>query len=160
MTSKWLGDEISPLSSAQLNFRTAPDRWTIAEVLQHLVLGEPIYWKLFQDGMKQPTAKLDHGSSDADVLWYGIDRSHHQRTQASENPKSTAVDPSKALASFRTLHAVMLGYARTTQEDLRAHSVPEWQVDAYQCLLEISTHRQRHILQIREIKSDPAFPRQ
>jgi len=31
--------------------------------------------------------------------------------------------------------------------------------DAYQWLLLISTHRQRHILQIREVKADPKYPK-
>jgi hypothetical protein len=53
----------------------------------------------------------------------------------------------------------MLDYAGKTSDDLRAHAVPEWGVDAYQCLLEISTHEQRHILQIREIKANPGFPK-
>jgi hypothetical protein len=57
------------------------------------------------------------------------------------------------------MHATMLAYATTTIDDLRAHTVPEWGVDAYQCLLEISTHEQRHILQIREIKAAPGFPK-
>jgi hypothetical protein len=33
------------------------------------------------------------------------------------------------------------------------------QCDAYQWALLISTHEQRHILQIREIKADPRFPK-
>jgi hypothetical protein len=31
--------------------------------------------------------------------------------------------------------------------------------DAYQWALLISTHEQRHILQIREIKADPKYPK-
>ena len=31
-------------------------------------------------------------------------------------------------------------------------------MDVYQWFLMISTHSQRHILQIREIKADPKFP--
>jgi hypothetical protein len=31
-------------------------------------------------------------------------------------------------------------------------------MDVYQWFLMISTHSQRHILQIREIKADPRFP--
>jgi hypothetical protein len=38
--------------------------------------------------------------------------------------------------------------------------VPRQGSDAYQWALLISTHEQRHILQIREIKRDPRFPRQ
>jgi hypothetical protein len=53
----------------------------------------------------------------------------------------------------------MLDYARTTDQDLRGHAVSDWGTDAYQCLLEISTHAQRHILRIREIKADRGFPK-
>lgn len=38
MTQSWLTDEVSTLSAAQLNFGAAPDRWTVAEVVQHLVV--------------------------------------------------------------------------------------------------------------------------
>ena len=73
--------------------------------------------------------------------------------------KGQSVDVRQALDSFRKLHSMMLDYGRTTDADLRAHAVSDWGVDTYQCLLEISTHTQRHILQIREIKADPAFPK-
>src|SRR5271170_5313622 len=71
MTQAWLTDEVSHLSIAQLNFRPAPDKWTVAEVVQHLAIAEPNYWKLFEDGLKQPPKKLDKPANDADVLWYG-----------------------------------------------------------------------------------------
>jgi hypothetical protein len=160
MTQSWLEDEVLPLSPAQLNFRLAPDKWTVAEVVDHLAIAEPTYWKLLQDALKQPAKKLDKGATDADVLWYGIDRTRHEKTEPSKDPKGREIDTRQALDRFRTLHATMLNYARTTDEDLRGHAVPDWNVDAYQCLLEISTHEQRHILQIREIKADPGFPKQ
>ena len=159
MTQAWLTDEVSGLSAAQLNFRPAPDRWTVAEVIQHLVISEPNYWKLLQDALKQPPKKLDKQPTDADVLWYGIDRTRHEKTAADENPKDQVIDAAQALKTFLKMHAQLLQMARTTNEDLRGHAVPEWQVDAYQCLLEISTHEQRHILQIREIKSSAGFPK-
>ena len=31
MTQSWLTGEVSSLSTAQLNFRPAPDRWTVAD---------------------------------------------------------------------------------------------------------------------------------
>jgi len=159
MTQSWLLDEVSGLSPAQLEFRLAPDRWTVAEVVEHLVIAEPTYWKLFQDGMKHPTKRLNGQATDADILWYGINRVKHQKTEPYKDPKGQQIDIQQALDSFRKLHTMMLDYARTTGEDLRGHAVEDWDVDAYQCLLEISTHTQRHILQIREIKADPGFPR-
>jgi hypothetical protein len=160
MTQSWLTDEVSSLSAAQLNFRPAPDRWTVAEVVQHLAIAEPNYWKLLHDSLKQAPKKLERHATDADVLWYGIDRTRHEKTSPDENPKGQEIDAAQALKTFLAMHAQLLDMARTTNEDLRGHAVPEWNVDAYQCLLEISTHEQRHILQIREIKASPGFPKQ
>ena len=159
MTATWLPDEISPLSAAQLNFRSEPSQWTIAEVLQHLVIAEPNYWKLLQDGVSHPPAAVKDKASDADVLWYGIDRTRHDKTPAKQDPQGQNIKVWEALATYAKLHASMLDYAAKTSDDLRAHRVPEWGVDAYQCLLEISTHEQRHILQIRAIKAAPGFPK-
>jgi hypothetical protein len=52
----------------------------------------------------------------------------------------------------------LLEYVRTTEDDLRDHYVERQRCDAYQWALLISTHEQRHVLQIREIKADPKFP--
>jgi hypothetical protein len=159
MTQAWLTDEVSSLSVAQLNYRPAPDRWTVAEVVQHLVVSEPNYWKLLHDALKQPPKKLSESASDADVLWYGIDRTRHEKTSPDQNPKDQNIDAALALKKFLAMHVQLLAMARSSNEDLRGHAVPEWGVDAYQCLLEISTHEQRHILQIREIKASAKFPK-
>jgi DinB superfamily len=159
MTESWLIDEVSNLSATQLNFRMAPGRWTILEVVEHLSIAEPIYWQQLQAALKQPPKKLEKPPTDEDVLWYGIDRVHHEKTEPSKEPKGHLTDVRQGLESFRKLHATMLDYARATDDDLRGHAMPEWGTDAYQCLLGISTHDQRHILQIREIKADPAFPK-
>jgi hypothetical protein len=159
MTQAWLTDEVSSLSTAQLNFRPAPDRWTVAEVVQHLVVAEANYWKLLHDALKQPPKKLKESATDADVLWYGIDRTRHDKTSQDQNPKDQEIDAAQALKKFLAMHAQLLAMARSSDEDLRGHAVPEWGVDAYQCLLEISAHEQRHILQIREIKASAGFPK-
>lgn len=159
MTESWLIDEVSNLSPAQLNFRVAPGRWTIIEVVEHLTIAEPIYWQQFQADIKQAPRQLAKHPTDEDVLWYGIDRVRHDKTEPSKEPTGQLSDIQQGLKAFRTLHATILDYARTTDDDLRAHAIPEWGTDAYQCLLGISTHDQRHILQIREIKADPAFPK-
>jgi hypothetical protein len=116
MTESWLVDEVSGLSPAQLNFRMAPGKWTVAEVVEHLVIADPTYWELFQDGMKQPPKHLEKQATDADVLWYGINRTEHQKTEPRKDPKGQAIDIRPALDSFRKLHSMMLDYARTTDQ--------------------------------------------
>jgi hypothetical protein len=49
-------------------------------------------------------------------------------------------------------------YIKTTSDDLRNRVVQRQRSDAYQWALLISTHEQRHIVQIREIKANSRFP--
>ena len=86
MSLSWLTDEVSSLSPDQLAFRRAPDAWTILEVLDHLVVVGPIYWQDLQSALKEPGGRTSP-STDADILWYGIDRTNREKAIPSEVPK-------------------------------------------------------------------------
>jgi len=159
MTMSWLSDEVSRLSSPQVQFRPAAGAWNILEVVEHLVVAEPIYWQDFQKAMKAPPRTGPHSGTDANVLWYGIDRTERQKAVPGEGVNGQLRDVAAGLNEFRKVRARMLEYVRTTEEDLRSHYVQREGSDAYQWLLLISAHAQRHILQIREIKADPKFPK-
>ena len=152
-------EEVSGLSPAQLQFRPAPGTWSILEVLDHLVVAEPIYWQDLQKAMKAPPASRRPSASDESILWYGIDRTQRQKAISTEQPNGQLRDVRTGLDALRKLHADMLRYARTTDDDLRGHVVEREGCDAYQLFLLISTHEQRHVLQIREIKADAKFPK-
>ena len=159
MTGAWLADEVSGLSPAQLQFRPAPGKWSIIEVLEHLTISSPIYWTQLHEAMKKPPGRSRPTGTDEGILWYGIDRTQREKAIPSEDAKGRLRDVSGALKALRSLHEEMLRYARTTNDDLRAHYVERQGSDAYQWFLLISTHEQRHILQIREIKVHPDFPK-
>jgi hypothetical protein len=158
MTAAWLEDELAGLTPAQLAFRPAANVWSILDVLDHLIVVQPIYWRDLQGAT--PVASGRAGMmSDSDVLWYGIDRTHRETAIATEEPSRKARDLATALREYREHHARLLDYVRTTKDDLRRRLVERQNSDAYQWALLISTHEQRHILQIRELKVHPKFPR-
>ena len=160
MTSAWLIDELSNLSQPQLEFRRPPPgSWSILEVFEHLIVVGPIYWTDLQNAVKAPLSSRNLSSRDADILWYGIDRTRRESAIPTEVPKGQLRDLRTGLEAYRKQHAQLLQYARTTTDDLRSHFVERQGSDAYQWALLISTHEQRHILQIREIKADPKFPK-
>ena len=156
MTASWFVDEISRLSPAQLAFRPTPESWTILEIIDHLVVVAPIYWQDLQNALKAPAGRKTT-TTDANMLWYGIDRTNREKAIPTEVPKGLR-DLQAGLDAYRKQHARLLQYVRTTDDDLRGHFVERQGSDAYQWVLLISTHEQRHILQIREIKADPRFP--
>ena len=159
MTERWLVDEVTALSPAQLDFRTAPTSWTVREVMDHLVVVGTIYWEDLQAALKKPAGSRQNLSRDEDILWYGIDRTNRETAIPPELPKGRAQEFAVALAAFRRDHARLTEFIKTTAVDLRAHVVERQQCDAYQWALLISTHEQRHILQIRDIKAHAGFPR-
>ena len=81
---------------------------------------------------------------------------HHRR---GARPRGTYATVNESLAAFRKLRAEMLQFASTTEEDLRGRQYLTASQDLYQSLLMISTHAQRHILQIREVKAHKDFPK-
>ena len=159
MTAGWLEDEVSNLSRAQLEFRRATGTWSILEVLEHLVVVGPIYWEDLQRGVQGPPSGDNLASGDATILWYGINRSNREPALPTESPRGQLRDVAAGLAEYRKHHARLLQYVRTTNDDLRHRIVQRQACDAYQWALLISTHEQRHILQIREVKADQRFPK-
>ncbi|HSL21057.1 MAG TPA: DinB family protein [Vicinamibacterales bacterium] len=159
MTESWLESEIKGLTPEQMRFKMTPDSWSIVEVVEHLGIAEPQYWQRLQDSMKQPAASKKLEATDAAILWYGIDRTNRARTGEARVPKGKWSTAEAAFTEFRKLRATMLDYAKTTQDDLRSRALLEGNMDVYQWFLMISTHSQRHILQIREIKAHPGFPK-
>lgn len=158
MTASWLVDELSGVSRAQLEFRPSPDAWSIMQVIDHLVVVAPIYWQDLQAAVQAPATTRTSQTTDADILWYGIDRTRRERAVPTEVPKGQLRDLRDALDAYGRHHSRLLLYIKTTNDDLRSHVVERQACDAYQWALLISTHEQRHILQIREIKAHPKFP--
>ena len=158
MTARWLEDQVSGLSPAQLAFRPSPTSWSILDVVDHLVVVGPIYWKNLQNATPVSAGRAG-AMNDADVLWYGIDRTDREIALQNEVPSRKLQDLQVGLKAYRAQHAELLQYVQTTKDDLRGRLVERQNCDAYQWALLISTHEQRHIQQIREIKANPKFPR-
>jgi hypothetical protein len=162
MTGQVLAEQVRGLSPAQLEYKASPDRWSIRECVSHLAVAEPDYWRDLMKSVKTAPDMQGRKSSntDADILWYGIDRVVHTKTGGGHEKVDTYKDVGVALAKFHALRATMIEYIKSTHDDLRAHSFGDREpIDCWQWMLEISTHAERHIQQIREIKADPNFPK-
>jgi hypothetical protein len=160
MSEGWLATEVEGLTPAQLRYRMTPESWTILDVVEHLVVAEPQYWQQLQRSLERPAVQgYKPEATDADILWYGIDRSRRQKTGEARVPAGKYADVKESLAAFRTLRATMLEHAKGTGEDLRGRALVDGNMDVYQWFLMISSHAQRHVLQIREIKESPDYPR-
>jgi hypothetical protein len=161
LSESWLASELAGLTPAQLAFRMAPDSWSIRDVVEHLAIAEPQYWKQLEDSMAKalPATAYTPQATDAGILWYGIDRGNRQRTGEARVPDGRFKTAAEAHASFVKLRATMKARATTSTDDFRGRQLIDGNMDVYQWFLMISTHAQRHILQIREVKAHAKYPR-
>jgi DinB family protein len=151
------------LSDAQMKFKSAPDRWSVAETLEHIALAEDFLMQNITDKiMKAPSgaADRDTGKIDAMVLAMIPDRSHKAQAPPPLVPTGRWT-PAETLDHFLKSRAKTIEYLESTP-DLRAHVAesPLGQpMDAYEWLLFIGAHSERHTKQIAEVKADPNFPK-
>lgn len=165
-TKSAIQSTVKGLSEKQLTYKSAPERWSIQECVYHITLAESNLWNILEEAMKNPPTPEKRSEikvSDDDLLKGITDRSEKRQAPETIRPdKSPWKNTQEALAAFKVSRGNHLKYAKTTTEDLRNHIIdlPFGKVDAYQFMLFMAGHSQRHLLQIKEVKADPGFPKQ
>ncbi|HEX2852624.1 MAG TPA: DinB family protein [Opitutaceae bacterium] len=153
------------LSDAQLNFKQGPTRWSVAQVAEHIAAAEDFLMDMIQtQAMKGPARAEPANLKEIDdfVVTAIADRS--QKVQAPEPlaPSNRFGSAADSVKHFKESRAKTLAFLNETK-DLRDHAIDSplgKKLDAYQWVLFISAHSERHTKQIEEVKADPAFPKQ
>jgi hypothetical protein len=166
-TKKGVVDATKGLSEAQWNFKASPDRWSVAEVMEHLAAAEDMIRGMDQEQvMKSPAIPPRDPEElkkiDASVLAQVPDRSHKIQAPEPMKPTNRFGSPADAEKHFLESRATTEEYLKTTP-DLRAHAIDSpmgVKLDGYEWVLLIAAHSERHTKQMLEVKADPNFPKQ
>ena len=165
-TRKNFLDSVKGLSEAQWKFKAAPDRWSVAEVAEHIAVSEETLMSLVTERiMKSPATpekKETAKGKDAQLRNQVVDRS--TRVQAPEmlKPTNRWATQAELVKAFNASRDKTINYIKTSQDDLRSHFGPHpllKDLDAYQWITLISAHSARHTDQIKEVMADPNFPK-
>ena len=152
------------LSDAQLNFKPGPTRWSVAEVSEHIAAAEDFLMDMVRDKvMKAParTAPANLKEIDDFVTTVIADRTNKAKAPEPLFPNKRFGSFAGTMKHFGESRAKTLAFLKETK-DLREHAVesPIGKVlDAYQWVLFVSAHCERHTKQILEVKADPGFPK-
>jgi hypothetical protein len=162
-TRDGVADAVKGLSEAQLKYKPAPERWSCAETLEHIAKAEDLIFTSVTDQiMKAPAGApgRDTAKIDGMVLMLIPDRSHKAEAPAPLVP-TKAWEPAETLQHFLQSRAKTIAYVENTQglRDHVADSPLGQPLDAYEWLLFIGAHSERHTKQILEVKADPGFPK-
>jgi uncharacterized damage-inducible protein DinB len=156
---------IDNVSDAQWKWKPAPERWSVGEVAEHVVLAEA--------GQFANVKKALAAGASAD--WEQKTRGKTEMIEMVMAPrlgKATSPEPlvpggkmtrAQARERFEALRVEMEKFARETtaplKEHLAAHPMPVFDpLNAYQWLIYAPLHTQRHVKQIAEVKATAGYP--
>jgi hypothetical protein len=160
-TRRDLIQAVSGLNARQWHFKPDPERWSIAETLEHMVIVEGRVHGILGRIADAPAADPTHNSSEMDAKILAAVPSREARFQAPEHlHPGRQMSPEEILARFEAGRARTLELL-TAAPCLRGHVIPHpilgpW--DGYQWILGAGGHSARHTAQIEEIKASPGFP--
>jgi len=157
------------LSKAQWNFKPAPDRWSIAEIVEHMVLAqEYILGPVRQQLAKAAAPPARDNKQEDEILLSGMpDRT--VKFAAPDFLKPTGRwTPAESMERLKANYVELKKYLDATP-DLRQHAVDAPAVkaiskgaydsiDGYQAILLVAGHTERHTKQVLEVRADAHFP--
>jgi hypothetical protein len=164
-TEQGVFNSLLGLSDAQLNFKPAPDRWSISDCVKHIAVTEMALWQMTDATLKKPAnpeKRSDIKATDEQVVQMVESRAQKVKTSPPMEPQNTSFKSTPdALSSFFDNRKKLIEFVKLTNEALRDHVVtfPPGSFDSYQMVLFIAAHSYRHTQQIEEVKADPNFPK-
>jgi hypothetical protein len=155
---------VRPLSPAQLAFKPAPDRWSIAENLEHVILVERRGFGFVERAVKQapdPSRRSGYPGESEGLITMLRDRSHPRRGPEQIQPRGTWPHD-QLIKEFESARRRTCEFLAGTTADLHAHFSPHplfGDLSCYQWLLVLSAHCDRHRAQSEEVMAHQEFPR-
>jgi len=162
-TRDLVADGVAGLTEAQWRYKSAPDRWSPAEIVEHLALAENLLGDRILAIAESPALPPEaRPKLKDDAIRMAITNRQAKRFQAPERlqPSGHFASGREALAEFLRRRAALIAWARETGDDLRARAAELpilGPIDGYQWMLFVGAHCERHSLQLDEVKAGAGF---
>ncbi|WP_373550799.1 DinB family protein [Haliscomenobacter sp.] len=162
--TKELKKSLKGLSEAQLSFKPAADRWSPQDCMYHIAFSEGTLRGALDQALNAPAdpkAKAELKATDEEIKAGVVSRTNKVKTAEPFQPENTGYKSlAEAIAAFDGKRAMLIELVKTTNADLCNHIValPFGKMDAYQFILFIAGHSNRHTQQINEVKTVEGYP--
>jgi hypothetical protein len=158
---------VEGVTDQQWTWKSAPDRWSIGETAEHIVLAETFLFGMAQKAMDSdpnPDWEVKTKGKTELLERVMVDRSHKVQAPEPLKPDGKVMSRAEVIAKFRELRGETILFAETTQLPLKEHTTagpfPIFDpLNAYQFVLYIPLHNLRHDQQIAEVKASAGYPK-
>jgi uncharacterized damage-inducible protein DinB len=163
-TQKFLAS-IEGVNEEQWKFKPNVNTWSVAEVAEHITASEGFLLSITQNVLKSPAdpdrAKALEGN-EQQILAKAADRSVKGHAPDMIKPYGQFSAKKDLIDAFKAAREKTITYIKTTADPLKHHLAAHPAVGdltAYQLLVWIAAHANRHVAQLEEVKSNPDFPK-
>lgn len=170
-TLKWLEESrqeflaaITGLTDQQWKWKPAPDRWSVGEVAEHIVLAEASQFGNVQKALASaPDPDWENKTKGKTERLVAVLAPRLGKAQAPEAivPKG-GLTPAQAKERFEKQRAEIVKFATNTDAPLKQHIIDNpffGPLNGYQWLIYAPLHTMRHDKQIAEVKATPGYPK-
>lgn len=162
-TKEALKESIEDLTDAQMKFKPAQDAWSIAEIVEHIMITDAEFKKMLEAKIAEgetPERRSEIKMTDDEVLGFITNRSEKVKTSPQFVPESKFKTSDDALEAFKDQWEDITDFLKDQDSDFRNYILdfPFGAMDGHQAMLFMAGHANRHIAQIEEVKLHPEFP--
>jgi len=156
---------IDGLSEAQWKWKPAPNRWSVGETAEHIVLAEAALFGFLQKAMAAPpNAEWETQTKGKTEFIERVMAPRLGKAQAPEEIVPTGtLTAAQVREKFEQQRAAIVKFAETDtalKEHTTVHPFPVFgTLNAYQWLIYIPLHTMRHDKQIAEVKATEGYPK-
>jgi hypothetical protein len=153
------------LTDEQWTYHPSPFRWSVGQVAEHIVLAEMALFTLMERALaSKPNPDWETKTQGKTQFLERVMPTRTGRAQAPwEIRPSGKLSKAEVISRYRQVRAKSLQFAQQTDLPLKEytydHPFPVFgTLNAYQWLIYIPYHNQRHDKQIAEVKASPGYP--
>ena len=158
-------ESVSGLSDQQWRWKPTPERWSVGECAEHIVLSEEMLFSKAKEAMHNPPDPdwEKKTAAKTDILLSVMAQRKGKATAPEEIVPSGKMARADIMSHYAKQRAATIKFVETTDIALKEHVAPHPfpifnPLNAYQWVLYIPLHNMRHDKQIAEVKATPGFP--
>lgn len=154
--------ETENLTPEQWDFRESPDRWSIAQIVEHLALWEIVWFRELSIGTRNKPQPELIKTSRPDSYYHEFIMEPNPHKAAEIAAPTGFIKGKDNLTFFLRGREQSLTFVRNSEADMRAifelTGTPDPR-NMHQVLIYQWGHTDRHLRQLLKVKSDAAFPK-
>jgi hypothetical protein len=157
--------ETQNLTTEQWNFKETPDRWSIAEIVEHIGIWELLMQREISQALAQgPKPELTKDARPDSIGYVFIMEEKKHITNEYTQPFTFAqpigaMGGPAAIKWVTKMRTESIELVNTTDKDLRLHSQMKNRGTVHQVYITTFGHMDRHLRQIRKVKMHAKYPK-